>query len=73
MRFGLGADKQRDRRPGWPSLEAMLRDLVDSLEHGTPIADRSPILRDGTLGWAVVLDAEADATLAAWRASQERS
>ncbi|MDQ1540343.1 MAG: hypothetical protein QOH29_1069 [Actinomycetota bacterium] len=73
MRFGLGADKQRDRRPGWPSLEAMLRDLVDSLEHGTPMAGRSPIVGHGALDWAVVLDAEADATLAAWRPSQERS
>ena len=58
------------RGPRWPSIEAMIAELADSLEQRISIAGRLPVVENGTLDWDVVLDAHAVAALAAWRASQ---
>lgn len=56
--------------PRWPSLDAMLGELADSLEQHSPAAGRLPIVENGTLDWEVILDAHAEAALAKWRATQ---
>lgn len=59
--------------PRWATVAQMLREVADALEHQTPAAGRIPEVRNGTLSWEVVITAESEAALRAWRASQGRS
>jgi hypothetical protein len=55
----------------WPSVEAMLLDVANCMGQGGQSGHWQPVVRDGLVDWDVVLDAEAEAELAAWRRSRE--